>query len=480
MTAPLLRAFGRSAALLACALALSCARTSLEPDCPRGMTLQGEGCVCLTDEGCPLGHACEQALCVCRDSTCCPAGYAYSPESLSCVCGDSACCPKDHRWDEIVSRCICDNQSCCPDGYSFDPAAGGCRCASDQCCPTGFLYSAEKQQCVCSADSCCPLDHRFDQPTKSCICARDSCCPLGYRYEESIGACVCSGNACCPVGFRYDVGTNRCVCTNDASCGSGGVHNRCDQPSGTCRCRDDQGCPQPPQVSVPQYCNPLGFCQSLSCTSDRDCPVSGPNPTFCDITTGTCIPIVACTLDDHCPFGQICNTAINRCASGCRSDSGCPLRQACNGGQCQTFCRDNQFCAQPNQFCAAGSGTCSFQPGRVDCFDCTNNPAVCGNPANATCLIFIAEGQSNRSFCGMACEENADCPAGYECDGVIFGCGSEGSACSDDGTGPVTCKSFNVENEGLQLYCADATGQPHEYFRRCGPTSGFCPASVSP
>ncbi|HEY8207635.1 MAG TPA: hypothetical protein VIG99_09150 [Myxococcaceae bacterium] len=469
---------------------LSCARTALEPDCPQGMTLQGAGCVCLTDQGCPHGYICQKGdadagevaggICVCQATSCCPTGYAFSEESGTCVCASTACCPADHRWDEASSRCACDNQACCPDGYTFDPSAGACRCAADQCCPAGFIYDPDpaRQTCVCNADSCCPLDHKFDSTTHTCVCARDSCCPLGYKYDNTISACVCSGNACCPVGFRYDLGTNRCVCTTDASCGTAGVHNRCDPVSGTCRCRDDLGC-TPPPGGTPQYCNALGFCQSLSCTSDRDCPVSAVNPTFCDITTGTCIPIVACTLDDHCPFGQICTA--NRCQSGCRTDNGCPLRQACLNGQCQNFCRDNQLCSQSNQFCNTSSGVCSAQPGRVDCANCGSNPFACGNdPDAATCLVFIAEGQQ-QSFCGMACEENEDCPSGFDCDGVIFGCGSEGSACQSDNGQTVTCKSFNVENEGIQLYCADPpTGQPHEYFRRCGPSSGFCPASVSP
>ncbi len=471
------------------ALALSCARTGLEPDCPAGMTLQGAGCACLTDEGCPHGYICQKddadagevagGICVCQATSCCPAGYAFSEESGTCVCADTACCPADHRWDEATSRCACDNQSCCPEGYTFDPSAGGCRCAADQCCPTGFIYDPDpaRQTCVCNADSCCPLDHKFDPTTKTCVCARDSCCPLGYRYDTSISACVCSGNACCPVGFRYDVGTNRCVCTSDASCGTNGQHNRCDPVSGTCRCRDDLGC-SPPPGGTPQYCNGLGFCQSLSCTSDRDCPVNASNPTFCDITTGTCIPVIACTLDDHCPFGQICSA--NRCANGCRTDNGCPLRQACLNGQCQNFCRDNQLCSQANQFCNAGNGVCSTRPGRVDCVDCTNNAFACGDPSIATCLVFISEGQANRSFCGMTCQESEDCPSGFDCDGVIFGCAPEGSACQSDNGQTITCRSFNVENEGIRQFCADATGQPHEYERRCGPNSGFCPASVSP
>jgi hypothetical protein len=120
-------------------------------------------------------------------------------------------------------------------------------------------------------------------------------------------------------------------------------------------------------------------------------------------------------------------------------------------------------------------------PGRADCVDCStfDGANTCQNN-NGTCLVFIGEGQNNRQFCGVTCQADVDCPAGYDCDGVIFGCFGEGSACQSDNGQTVTCKSFNVENEGVTLFCADATGKPHAYFHACAPNSGFCPASVSP
>lgn len=458
-------------------LVLGCARTALEPECALGMTLESERCVCATDQGCPEGFGCEAGLCVCQDTSCCPEGYAYAPDSRSCVCRDDACCPADHRWEEAEERCVCDSQSCCPSGYTFDPAVGGCRCSADQCCPTGFLYSAQKQQCVCSADSCCPLDHRYDQATKSCVCAKDSCCPVGYSYNASIGACVCSGNTCCPAGFRYDVPTNRCVCISDLSC-NGGVNNYCDMATGTCKCRNDSGCAQTP---VPQYCNGLGFCQSLACTSNRDCPPSASNPLFCDVTTSRCIASTLCTLDEHCPFGQICDTGLRQCRSGCRRDEGCPQRQACISGSCTQFCRANEYCSQANQFCTASTGTCAGRPGRVDCWDCTNNSGICGN--NGVCLTFVSEGQNQRSFCGMYCSQQQDCPSGYDCGGVIFPCNEEGGICPGDTDNPgetIRCRRFLVENEGERLFCSDDSLLPHEYYRACAPSSGFCPATPAP
>src|SRR6185369_10232681 len=113
------------------------------------------------------------------------------------------------------------------------------------------------------------------------------------------------------------------------------------------------------------------------------------------------------------------------------------------------------------QFCAPSTGVCSTRPGRVDCLDCSvgNNASTCAQN-NGTCLVFIGEGQT-REFCGVDCQVDADCPAGFDCDGVIFGCFSEGSTCQSDPSTPgtITCKSFNVENEGVDLFCADATGQ---------------------
>jgi hypothetical protein len=114
----------------------------------------------------------------------------------------------------------------------------------------------------------------------------------------------------------------------------------------------------------------------------------------------------------------------------------------------------------------------------VDCLACAGN-TTCGAATVARCLTFVTEGQQ-ASFCGMICDTSADCPSGYDCGAVIYGC-SGGSGCEAVPGDTITCSGFQVENEvGTQFYCADSSGQPHEYFKACAPSSGTCPAVATP
>ena len=80
----------------------------------------------------------------------------------------------------------------------------------------------------------------------------------------------------------------------------------------------------------------------------------------------------------------------------------------------------------------------------------------------------------------MACTTADDCPAGFDCGGVIYSCPG-GLGCETVVGDTITCKSYQVENEtGDQFYCTDSTNQPHVYFKSCAPRSGFCPAIAAP
>lgn len=458
-----------TAVLLGLLLLAGCSRTALDAPCPNGYRLDETlaKCVCSTDEGCPTGMSCEQGTCVCRDTSCCPAGYEYSTDAESCVCRASECCPKDHLWLPDENKCVCGAQNCCPDGYAFNDATKACECAGDACCPLGHVFDTLTSLCRCAADSCCPVDYVYDPLSKDCVCAKTACCPANHAYEPSLAACVCVGDNCCPPLYRKD--GNRCVCIDDASCTLGQF---CDNvgpnASGGCRCRTAANCPPM------NFCNSLGFCQSFaSCTSNLDCPTG----TFCDITTDKCIPNGPCTIDEHCAFNSICSPLTLACTPGCRSDGDCDGKNSCVNGVCTFFCRDNTFCPV-NQFCDKTTGRCATHAGRVDCNSC-GTVSTCGSDLVARCLTFITEGQTN-SFCGMVCHTDDDCPSGFDCGGVIFGC-SNGAVCEPVSGDTITCKGYAVENEtGTQYYCADSTGNPHEYFKACAPRSGFCPAVAAP
>ncbi len=445
--------------------AAGCSRTSLNPDCPVGYTLDEPTgrCVCATDVGCPSGMSCEEGVCVCRDSSCCPDGYEYSRDAESCICRDSKCCPNDHQWLPDELKCVCGAQDCCPDGYTFNEETKSCECAGDVCCPKGHVFDAEKNLCACASDACCPLDYKFDPISKDCVCARTECCPPNHVYDPNVTACVCVGDSCCPPGFRKD--GNRCVCISNASCAPNQI---CDPVSGGCRCTSNAGCP------AGNFCNTLGFCQSFaSCTSNLDCP----GGTFCDITTTRCIPVGPCTVDEHCTFDNICSAATLTCRPGCRRDGDCSPKSSCVNSTCTFFCRDNSACPV-NQFCNQTSGRCETRSGRVDCNDC-GALTSCGAATVARCLSFVTEGTTD-TFCGMICQDDDECPSGFDCGGVIFNCAG-GGGCDAVPGDTITCKAFQVENEtGDRFFCADSTGLPHVYFRACAPKSGFCPATAAP
>jgi hypothetical protein len=461
---------------LLCCLALfasGCARTALNAECPNGYTFDGEKCLCSTDEGCPTGYSCEESVCQCRSTSCCPTGYAYSATTEACVCHASDCCPKDHRWIDAEKKCTCAAQNCCPDGYTFSEVTQSCECAADQCCPVGYVYdpAPAKKACICNADSCCPVDFVFDPIAKDCVCAKDACCPPNHKYSPSTRACICIGDACCPTGYKKDTGMERCVCI-PGMC-PGGANSVCDEvtaanpdATGSCKCLNDNGC------KTGQFCNTLGFCQSIAaCTSNADCPTAY----FCDITTNKCLLNGPCTLDEHCAFDNICNATTASCKPGCRKDGDCAPKKACVNGTCTTFCRDSTACPV-NQFCNPTNGTCATKVGRTDCNMCGG---ISGCGTNADCLTFISEGQMG-AFCGVRCMEQKDCPSGFDCGSVIFGC-SGGAFCEQVAGDSISCKAFQVENEtGDQFFCADSTGQPHEYFKSCAPSSGFCPATPAP
>jgi hypothetical protein len=75
---------------------------------------------------------------------------------------------------------------------------------------------------------------------------------------------------------------------------------------------------------------------------------------------------------------------------------------------------------------------------------------------------------------------DTDCPSGYDCGSVIFSCGSALATCPPVSGQTITCKGYTVENEADQkFFCSDSTG-PHEYFKACAPSSGFCPPTAAP
>jgi hypothetical protein len=245
------------------------------------------------------------------------------------------------------------------------------------------------------------------------------------------------------------------VCTEDVQCNlPGETYNYCDVANGVCLCKDSRGC------GAGETCNPLGFCQSESgCNSNDECDGDG---LFCDTTTSQCLSVkecdpnedqLCCTLDSHCPFGNICTELEKKCEPGCRDEGDCNIGQACVGGglgrigQCAAgVCTENNLC-KFGELCNLEEASCVFDTRGPYCFSCTGGVASddCGAYGNY-CLTDTSDPLGRSSFCGVDCSQGQPCPFGYECHDVIIippaapFCGVEGCQGATE-EGPGTCSS---------------------------------------
>lgn len=460
-------------------LATSCSRTALLPECPEGLELKDNQCLCISDTACPSGMVCVDNACICRSDSCCPDGYAFSETSNACVCKSSSCCPEGFAWNQSNESCDCTSEKCCPAGHRFNFETVTCECEDTECCPNGFTFDSERKACLCSSDECCPSladgsktgAFTFNASTLECVCSADECCPENHKYSPQLGACVCIGDSCCPPGFRKDSTEERCVCIDNNACGP---NARCESQTGNCLCNNNLGC------DLGYFCNSLGFCQSIEgCQSNVDCP-SGM---YCDTPKRQCVAFGSCSLDEHCPLGSVCGEASKVCVPGCQTDSDCIPKMSCINGQCENFCRNNEMCPV-DQFCNTVNGTCADRPGRTDCDTCLTELDCFMPNTESVCLGFVGEGQSVSRFCAPHCNAQEDCPSGYDCGGVVYTCSSDGAPCPIDSRNPseqIICRPYQVENEtGTRFFCTNTTQQVHEYFRACAPKSGFCPPIAAP
>jgi hypothetical protein len=309
-------------------------------------------------------------------------------------------------------------------------------------------------------------------------------------------------------------------CQQDSDCGDPASAYRCEVQTGTCYCRTDEACPPS------QYCNTAGFCQDRTgCATDSDCSDPG---TFCDTTTGSCLPMGRCSFDLQCPLGQVCDTNKGSCVMGCRSNGDCPgsscrcgnvpcnctgqtpaQLQMCTIGVCDpNFCADDSFC-QFGQLCGVpgDAGTTLLQDGgmppddggqvirnycysdfdadrRPYCANCSGGAGVqtCGTGANY-CLIDTQN--VGNFFCGADCSEGQSCPRGYECQDVIvvytqWACSAANPACPANPALPCTADGGECRHGGQ---CVIASGQQVGFCAgQCsvaeGDPEGFCTCQV--
>jgi hypothetical protein len=216
----------------------------------------------------------------------------------------------------------CANPTPICDSTSSDSSYGAClACTSNsQCAPN-----------LCSGGSClaCTTDAQCGGTTSGMVCDGGShTCVAGCRGGAGNG---------CPAGL---------FCSNNDT--SGATYGAC-----TTSCNFDSQCSAPTPLCLADATD-AGTSMCVQCRADGDCsggkPVCDPGGRVCvECTSGNTSACSAagngavclanescgCNSDSDCgaaDSGRICNTATNKCATGCRGTggNGCPSGMTCS------------------------------------------------------------------------------------------------------------------------------------------------------
>jgi hypothetical protein len=107
----------------------------------------------------------------------------------------------------------------------------------------------------------------------------------------------------------------------------------------------------------------------------------------------------------QCGIEQYCS-ADNTCVGGCEVDGDCMFGDTCTDGACvASECTDTHLDCSLGEFCSP-NGEC-YEAGGYYCRDCEETED-CGGGGNY-CYA---------GYCGVECESQSDCPAGYGCIGL--------------------------------------------------------------
>ncbi len=181
-------------------------------------------------------------------------------------------------------------------------------------------------------------------------------------------------------------------------------------------------------------------------------------------------------LDVSFDIGAVC-PGSSSCA--CKQNSECNngfCLETPEGRECATLCTDT---------CPSAAFTCATVPIGVDilnmciprwgrlCEPCSSSQ-MCQAALGAADAVCVQYGGIEGSFCGAACTQGEDCPAGYACaDGVSVE-GKSGKQCRKlpeaDGSIQCTCDNRAVEQQLTTPCAAEATKGTCPGTRQCGST----------
>ena len=147
-----------------------------------------------------------------------------------------------------------------------------------------------------------------------------------------------------------------------------------------------------------------GATKALECVDNGEC---GEGQACVD---DKCVA-VDCVVSADCSIGSFCSP-VYECQAGCESDADCYAGETCDttAHTCSAYgCRSKDLDCDYGEYCNTESGEC-FTRGSW-CETC--NPAnlySCGS--GAYCIDAFDDGTG---YCYNWCEEERDCPRGFEC-----------------------------------------------------------------
>jgi hypothetical protein len=406
----------------------------LDDDC-NGTTDDIAGVEC--ENGNDYGTCTGRTTCVNAQEVC----GAQQPSPEICNNIDDNCADGiDESWTNCpLATCQTAN------GAFFETGASTCQagvCVFGSPRPCGLFTcdgggdSGDACATSCTNDSMCIETAHCDLATNTCVNDRPngSACEEGRQCGSGIcnnGFC-CNGGDCC--GQASDCPPNwwtEPVCDDGTTCQGTRLDARCVESTCTFSSPidDDSGCNQD-QLAVdcsplrPRYCtgapNQMAPECPATCSSDADC-VPG---FWCD---GVCVP--------KQPNGEVC-TGANQCQSGWCENGFC-----CNDGDC---CRTANDCPSEWRTPPTCLDAFSCQGERVDALcignQCgsqvvlddsgcdTNTEANDCGPYSAVFCSGATTQQPPR--CQFACTSDAQCDAGFWCNGTCTPKLPDGSFCN--------------------------------------------------
>lgn len=340
-------------------------------------------------------------------------GYCVACDGREGQCGAGLTCQFDFTCVPLGG-----NDAGVADGGS---CGGSCTdrtmCGNDQVC-RGNMCCAPPARCS-SADQCPQSRPLCNGATGECF-GGDSCTTDGQCDTKpgcSPGTCFCDAPG---AGQPGECKPRPNACNNDQECFQNGqyVGKYCTIASTPHQCNDAPNCTRDQDCSAAGLVcdlgagNPsMGRCiNGMACPTGNECPqtqtcqaqvcvakncINTPNfcnaaTETCNAATGQCVPTASgsCQTDGECPAGNYCDTAVNRCALGCR------VANDCGGAVCNAAHRCEQgmgtLCGpcMTDADCPARTKcmTNAFTMAKVCYETCTFGGSCTLNP-NSTCLI---------------------------------------------------------------------------------------------